>query len=330
MTTTAATGVKLLKAEVKEPVIKFLLLPKMSYKARLLLLAALVLVGLGLQAAFLSAWWGAPFLLGAVLFGWIRGFDNRLDFRSYHHGGEWKRTEIDRIRDILVQDRKMQDWDASLLDFTSPLGALCFFVAVAVVLIAAFVIGSYSPDVGWIVVLDGLLLIVLSWFNGMRAVHRKPDLVLKAKHMDAVLASLPTSMYQRADFKAQMLVEGKDEQQVPMDFKLLVEFKDSPPGFYGVQSQVVINRVQGAGYPYCYACIVAASELNMLDRIGSTHRLPAGLIKEEQRKKDVQVLVIRQHTTSTSGYHTKPGTSVSILITAVRMAEEFLKQAAKK
>lgn len=329
MTTTAATGLSLIQAEAKEPVIKFLLFPKLAYKVRLLILALLVTLGLCLQVAILSAWWGAPALLIAVLMGWIRGYDNRLDYRSYHHGGEWKRTDLNRIADILKQDKKMQDWDASLFDITSPLGAGLFFVALAVMGVALVFISRASPDVAWIFALDSLLLISLSWFSGMRSVHRKPDLVLKAKHIHSLLASIPTSLYSRGEFGAQMLVEGKDDQQTPMDFKLLVEFKDSPPGFFGVQSQVVINRVQGAGYPYCYACIVGTSELKLLQKLPKKPKLPDGIILERQSKKDVDIIVIRQYTTSTSGYHTHVGTSASIVITAVHLAEQLLKSAGK-
>ena len=331
MTTTAAKGTRLIRAERAEPVIKFLLLPALAYGLRLALIGGLVLAALVLQVAFLSMWAGLPLLVPAVLLGWIRGYDNRLDFRSYHHAGEWKRTEIDRIAQVLEQDKRMQKWDESAFDFTNWMGCLTLAAAVFVLGVGTILLMAYSPPVAGILAMDGLALLVLSWFSGMRSVHRKPDLVLKAKHVDKVLRALPASTFKRGEFLAQLLLQGEGEQQIPADFKLLVEFKESPPGFYGVQGQVVINRVQGAGYPYFYACIVARDELQLLDVLKRKPKLPNGVILEQQRKDGVQVIVIRQYTTSTSGYHTKEGTSISILITALEITELFLKtRAARK
>lgn len=330
MTTTAVKGTQLIRAESAEPVIKFLLLPKLAYRPRLALVAGLVLLALVLQILFLSAWAGFPLLVPAVLLGWIRGYDNRLDFRSYHHAGEWERTEIDRIRQVLDQDRRMKKWDESILDASSVMGCITLAAMAVILGGGTILLLEFSPPVAGIVAMDGLTLLGLNWFNGMRSIHRKPDLVLKAEHVDKLLRALPAATFKRGEFLAQMLLKGEGEQQIPEDFKLLVEFKDSPPGFFGVQGQVVVNRVQGAGYPYFYACIVARDELKLLDVLGRKPKLPNGVILEQQRKEGVQVIVIRQYTTSTSGYHTQVGTSVSILITAFEIAELFLKSRSAK
>jgi hypothetical protein len=219
----------------------------------------------------------------------------------------------------------MKKWDESILDASSLMGCITLAAMAVILGGGTILLLEFSPPVAGIVAMDGLALLGLNWFNGMRSIHRKPDLVLKAEHVDKVLRTLPSKTYKRGEFMAQMLLKGEGEKQVPEDFKLLVEFKESPPGFYGVQGQVVVNRVQGAGYPYFYSCIVARDELKLLDVLKRKQSLPKGVILEQQRKDGVQVIVIRQYTTSTSGYHTNVGTSASILITAIEIAELFLK-----
>jgi hypothetical protein len=49
-----------------------------------------------------------------------------------------------------------------------------------------------------------------------------------------------------------------------------------------------------------------------------------GIILETKTQKGVDVAIIRQHTTKTSGYHTKPATSTLILRMALRVTQRHL------
>ena len=98
---------------------------------------------------------------------------------------------------------------------------------------------------------------------------------------------------------------GTDEKAAPEDVKLQIRWANASQDFYGLQGQVNINNIQGRKYPYAYFVVVAKRGLNIfpaaygLDQTGLT-------TVETKMQNDVEVIVIRQYTTKTSGYHTKP------------------------
>jgi hypothetical protein len=53
---------------------------------------------------------------------------------------------------------------------------------------------------------------------------------------------------------------------------------------------------------------------------------PAGLVKEWEDKSGVEVLILRQHTTRTSGYHTIPATVDLILGQGIGLLRNFAGQ----
>jgi hypothetical protein len=178
------------------------------------------------------------------------------------------------------------------------------------------------PPLAWIVGVDSLLLVLPQWFSGMRGIQRRGDLVLKATHVSQVLEGLSDADLRGGELSARLHMVGPDEERVPDNFKLAVAYPDGPEGFHGVQAQAVINRVQGTGYPYFYACLVAQEGLGLLKK-GRPASLPDEVICETETKDGVDVVILRQQTTKTSGYHTKPDASLRILRTALDTASRF-------
>ncbi len=308
--------------ESKTPTLEFSAGKKMSYRRRLWIVAALVLLGFGLQVVFLNAFAGVPFLIAALVLTWVRGFDNQLDHRRPRMNAAWEVTETKRIQDILTLDRKMRSWDDSLTDISSPAGGVMLVLALIGIGVAYVALRQDWPAIALIVAVDGALLIVPQWFNGMRTIQTRGDLVLKATHVKKVLALLDKGAVGAGVLKARMHMTGRDEERSPDNFKLVAGYPDGPEGFHGVQAQVVINRVQGRGYPYFYACLVCEEGKGLLAN-GRPASLPSDVIVEMETKDDVDVIIIRQHTTKTSGYHTSVNKSVAILETALQAADGF-------
>ena len=104
--------------------------------------------------------------------------------------------------------------------------------------------------------------------------------------------------------------------QMPCGVKLQFRLPSLGPDFLGLQVQVNLNNVQGSDYPYLYCVLVARPELKMLERL-SAPPIIEKIVVEAQRKDDVHVLVVRQETTKTSGYHTKPADCRTIFLYAL-------------
>jgi hypothetical protein len=86
-----------------------------------------------------------------------------------------------------------------------------------------------------------------------------------------------------------------------------------------------MNNVQGTQYPYLYAVIIARQSFALHDNYASVIRREAGrLTVESGSEKDVEVLVIRQTTSKTSGYHTDRGAVVRIAAIAWESVSRIL------
>lgn len=311
--------------EPGDPVLQFVWFPGMSYGRRILLVSGLVVLGLFLQVLVYSAWVGAPLLLAALLLSWVVGLDNKVDRRGFHHDVAWETVPFDRVRTIQALDRKSKSWDWSLFDITSAGGCVMFFLAGGFLafLVMGF-LGSADRTIATIVGVDGGLLILAQWFNGMRFTFRQPDLMVKVDHVLKV-ERLAGGLGGDRVLQAQLQMQGRDELRIPTDLKLTVDFAEPPEGFLGVQAQVVLNRVQGTPYPYFYA-VVLSREGNDLFEHAEGIALPEGVIRERRTQDGVDIVILRQATTKTSGYHTKPKVSAKILRLALETANRHLKQ----
>jgi hypothetical protein len=143
----------------------------------------------------------------------------------------------------------------------------------------------------------------------------KSDLIKRLlRHKDIA------SRVQHHEVEYFMLLKGTDEQKVPEDVKFRINIHNQLPDFLGLYGQIVINRVGDKKYPYFYVVLVAKKGYGLKTAFTSYHP-PSGIIKEFKVEDDVEVLVIRQKTTRTSGYHTKGRTIRQIFLEGLNMAE---------
>ena len=261
---TAATK-SIAVAEREEPLLEFLLLKKLDYRKRMRVVLILAVVGLLLQALFLNVWPGVPLLLAALLLAWVVGFDNKVDFQRFHRGASWESVSYERLMEIVSIDRRMRKWDESLWDISSLQGGVLCLVSIGFVALVTFALWQASHDLAIIFGTDCILLLVFQWVNGMRRIHRQPTLVLKAAHLVAASGNLGDEDLRGGKLGAQLLVHGDEEENMPMGAKVAVTWPDGPDWFYGVQCQVVINRVQGKPYPYCYAVLVGKQGHDLIE-----------------------------------------------------------------
>jgi len=115
-----------------------------------------------------------------------------------------------------------------------------------------------------------------------------------------------------------ILLQGK-ETRMPEDVKLRISFRGHDPDFLGLYGQVVTNDVQGKSFPYFYVVIVAKKGYGLRQAFEGFQR-PQDTVKESDGKDDVEFIVIRQQTTETSGYHTKPDMATLLFVHGYNLA----------
>jgi hypothetical protein len=171
-----------------------------------------------------------------------------------------------------------------------------------------------------ILVANIVALLLPQWISGIRRITTTPKLVTKMKLMKYIFER---TMEGAKDFKLQfyMLLTGK-EGKIPSDVKFSVKFNDQPKEFLGLYGQSTVNEVQGKSYTYFYVVAVTNNSHDLEDlfkKFNTRH------YQEYDRKKDIQILIIRQYTTKDSGFYTGPDTCHELMQDGIRLSREILK-----
>lgn len=310
--------------------IHFVLARSLPYRKRLGLMLALLAAGFLLQVlgcqfqAGLAVVVGAGLLLAASLLGIVKGYTNIPEALPPSRW-EWRAGDRKGLEKILEIARKSKDWDQSLIDVSCAPGCLTFgFVAMAVGVGAFLLLSTGQRAAAGILVVDAAILLAPYWITGVRDILTNAPLTVKVENLLAVYAGWEAAPDASETMSVQLQMSEHGEGGVPLDAKLILQLPALGPDFYGVQTQVVLNNVQGRDYPYLYCVLVAKPELEMPARLRSVTAdaandaesrnrtrgwfspAPDAICAEWSRKDGLDILVIRQATTKTSGYHTKP------------------------
>lgn len=300
--------------------------PNLDYRRRLAVAFGLLFVGLVLQVLFAAIFPGVLLLAAGNLLLLVKGYDNRVELKTFDPRAEWERVEPERLDDLEALHRKMRRWDRSALDVTNPLGGILFLL-LGVVLAGGIVLGiAFSRVAGpalRILAIDAAVLLLPHWVTGVRSILTRPKLMVRV----ALFRTLLTSFGRRlADHRVHVLMllrhDDEKEQRMPDDVKIKIDVAGHHPDFLGLYGQVVINEVQGSSYPYFYVVLVARQGYGLADRARG-YAPPANVDLETKEQDRVEVLVLRQHTTKTSGYHTDEATAATILHEGIRLAEQL-------
>ncbi len=296
-------------------VLGFLILPNLAYEWRLVWAFAFLLLGFFLQGVTRNFFVGAPLLLGGTLLLLVGGYHNRVEFGSLDPEAHWEPVPLERLDELLAMDKKMVVWDRSWLDFSNPRGFFAFLVLVGFLVLGVI----FNRGLVQILFLDGFLLLIPHWVTGQRRLLRVPKLLIQVKALKQVLDGMAGRL-SKDQVTLHMLLRG-GEAVIPENLKIKVDVEGHSKDFLGLYGQVVLNAVQGRFFPYFYVVLVAKKGFG-LSKVFDELPEPSGITKEFKVQDDVEVLVIRQHTTKTSGYHTKLSASLRIFGLGLDLAEK--------
>ncbi|MHC5212098.1 MAG: hypothetical protein ACYTG2_15370 [Planctomycetota bacterium] len=277
-----------------------------GYERRLAIAFVLIVAGLGLQIAtggFLAGL--LPLLLGNVML-LVAGYDNRVDATGWDAGANWERVEPDKLDELIALDRRIRSWDRSALDVTSTSGAMLFLVVGGGLVALAVLTGG----AGRVLALDALVLLLPHWVTGVRRILVRPKLITRVQALRDALEDCRERLADRSVHLLMLL--GSGETRIPSDVKFKVDAPALGTDFLGLYGQVVINEVQGASYPYFYVVLVAKQGFG-LEAAAAAYDPPPKLTCELKPEGAVEVLVLRQTTSKTGGYHTKPSAAARLL-----------------
>lgn len=231
----------------------------------------------------------------------------------------WERVTYDEINKVLEKMKAMKKWQGYSYNGRS---LFVFIVSIFAIFILSPAI-ALLPRTGKIIALDFYLLFVPAFISGSRKVWIPADLQLKIDTLTKINTFSLMKSY--PDLKTQpFLLIGKESSQstFPLDTRLLIKFTKAPKDFIGTQIQASINKVGSNSYPYVYAVIIAKKSMNLeMNKAFSTDK---NIIFEHQAQDEMDILVIRQFTTKTSGYHTNDKVISAIVQQALATSQQLL------
>lgn len=310
----------------KQDIVRFHVLKKLSYSNRIMLYILLLLAGFLFQIYTFSVWPGAIFLICAVILTLVRGYDSRVRLKTYNIDSRWTQVDMDRIRQVEELDEKITKWDKDILDISNVRGFLMFLLT-SFGLILIFAVTLTSPSyrkTGLIFISDAIILVLPLWFNGIRRILKQGNLRIKVDIIKQMEAHFKYIRRDGENFNPSlMLAKAGMGKSVPTDCRFTITFDNMPANFYGIQAQINLNIVEGTSYPYFY-CVIASKPGFGLYHYANNISALKGIIIEYDVDDNAEVIVIRQHTTKTSGYHTKINDCKKILEKSLFEARKIL------
>lgn len=305
---------------------RFLILPKMPYPIRLILVFSLIAAGLYLQLI-------NHLIIGffVILFGALLGAVRTIAYEPRRKRGKTDWVEVlpaqwDHALDLIKKGKRWRRHFTNLASW--PVFLWPLFI-VGFVLFMVFFEDIFPTDFEIFLVFGADIIAVFGpvLLFGYLTTWKPPGLDVKLKALKRVIEAIEKAaqpdlmpMPMMAVMKSKSKKEGGG---VPKDARMMIRFKGAPKEFYGVQVQVSLNTVSGTTYPYLYAVILFSKEFRAdIKKI----KLPSypKLVLEPSKEGDVVVLVLRQKTTRTSGYHTNPRVQSEIVWNAINLARGLL------
>ena len=310
--------------------LQFYLMPQLGYGPRVMWAGGVIVAALAIQILWPSSPVAAslvvslPMLLAGNLLLLVQGYNLQPAYSVRR--GDWEKTTREKFRDASRLQDKVASWDQAFADVTCPLGLVGLLMVGGMVAVMTMALASNSGTVAWapVFAVDAAVLLLPHWISGTRRGWRPVALRQQIDSLQTALRTLDSFEDPPCQIQPMFEVAGKGDKRTPIAARVFVRFPDGPEDLLGLQYQVSINDVQGTKYPYLYAVIVARKSFGLLGEplLECRRRLvPRGetggvlawlgvtqpkdkLTVESSSEDDVDVIIIRQHTTKKSGYHT--------------------------
>lgn len=299
--------------------VSYRMFPGMPDTIRYVIVAVLLVGGFSIQTQIGLLVPGIICLLCASLLLMFKGIDKRIFQYKVSETNDWVKTERENIQEMMRIVKELRSWDRNIFEISNAYGCLVFIAVCAVLL--AMVLAQVSE----VVVLDVLALFLPFFLSGMLKTDSKPGIMIKIENL-IVAATLLREKYSGYEYSYYTLltpVKNKTKP-APSDIKI----KITPPGpsekFLGIYGQCSLNNVSGVFYPYIYYVIVFKKGFGIKEKVKSILGNNNNITRELTTTADAEVLIIRQTTSRTSGYHTKPKDIINLLEYTLAAYETYL------
>jgi hypothetical protein len=298
----------------------YLMFDKISPRLRTLGSGILIAAGFLIQVSTSNILAGLPFVVFCALLNFVKSVSIK---KTVSEKNEWEEVTTKKIDEVVEHCRKVKKFRSGNL------GCLIGFV-IALVFLGGFlfpVIQEISipfPLVATIV--NAVVLLIGFALSGRKSAWIPRALDEKTRIVKRIIES--PVVKGDSSIKAIPYLEIGHARQgqgtFPNDARILIKFIDAPDEFIGVQGQISINTVKSREYPYFYVVLIARQEFRLSKKFRALKIVLDNITIEEKKTAEVDVVVLRQTTTKTSGYHTDQKMQEYILSNSIKVAKRLL------
>jgi hypothetical protein len=296
----------------------YLLFDKINPRLRGVVSVILIVTGFLIQLSTRSILAGIPFILICAGLNLIKGISIKRP-RSYDL--KWQEVTPDKIEQVLRHCRRVKKFQSQNLG--------CFIIAAFVLV---FVFAFFHPVIkdiplsfpATVTIINAVVLFAGLIISGRKNAWAPRALDIKAEIVKRVMQTPMVSTDPGIKPIPFMEIGQTPDGSFPNDMRILFRFNDAPDTFVGLQAQISINAVKSTMYPYFYTVIIARPQFNLFDKFESLGVALEGITIETKRSNDVDVIVLRQTTTKTSGYHTNNEVQQYILSRSIELVKRIL------
>ena len=296
----------------------YLFFDKISSRLRSLVSVVLIVAGFLVQLSTKNILAGMPFIVMCVLLNLIKGISIK---KAATADLSWKEVTPDRIDQVLDHCRKIKKFRSQNLG--------CF---VGIIIVMIVFVGFLFPVLSDLSAPFSLLAAIIDAFvlfsgvilSGRKSAWMPHALDIKARIVKRFLQSSMIKGDPTIHAMPYLEIGRTKEGDYPNDVRFLVKFKGAPDTLIGLQGQISINTVKSRPYPYFYTVVIARPEFRLIHKFKSLKNSLDKITLETKKTGEVDVVVIRQTTTKTSGYHTNERAQDRIMQNSIKLAKKLI------
>jgi hypothetical protein len=292
-----------------------------SPRARMIASIFLVAIGYLFQLVSRNILAGLPFIIACVILNWVKSINlKRTAVKKY----DWQEVTPEKIDQVLEQCEKIRRFNTNEAGCIIAAFAVFMFGIVFIVPFIHFL--RYLSFPASATIINAIVLFCGLAFSGRRHAWMPPGLDIKAAIVKRLINHTLVTRDPQIKVIPYLEVGQGTDGSVPNDTRFMARFTDGPEEFIGLQGQISINAVKGRSYPYFYVVIIARPGFELFKKIDNKDM--DKLVIERKKTAEVDVIVIRQKTTKTSGYHTDDAVQDHTLKTGIEFVKKVLKHPA--
>jgi len=291
----------------------YIIFDKITPALRMAFSFILIAAGYLLQLSTRNVLTGLPFVITCMIMNLIKSVKIRAEQAEEL---KWQEVTAAKIDQVVEHCRRIKKFQSANLGCV--VGFLIALVWFSIMLLPALRLPVRLSAL----LLDGIILIAGLALSGRKSAWLPTGLNVKTAIVQRILAS-PLAKDPEAQIMPFLEVgQTKAGGTFPNDARLMVRFRNAPEDFIGLQFQISINNVKSTQYPYLYAVLLAKPGFKLSEKFKDPKL--NNLIMENEEADEVDVIVIRQFTTQTSGYHTNTATQDYIVSGCIQAVKGML------